>query len=267
MRRARARGPVRAPFHLTVPNLINPKEPSQDTTLTRHRCFTVSCGTRMASSPTFDAPGAGTGAGQGTQSFAISSRWRRHGVLLRRDLRDSRVPAGCESALITTFDLPGGGTAPVEGTYGGGFAPKWKLSLESSSTRTLLIMGSCWISMAQSQRSMLQTRVQASIKAHSLGGSIPNRAITGWYVDNANVSHGFVRDKNGVLTEFDVPGAGPLAGHCSERGGDRSITSTPNGVVHGFCANRSHWTWRTLNGRNSWVQLRHNLPESSPTRD
>ena len=35
-----------------------------------------------------------------------------------------------------------------------------------------------------------------------------NGAITGWYVDDADVNHGFVRDKHGAFVEFDVPGAG-----------------------------------------------------------
>ena len=35
-----------------------------------------------------------------------------------------------------------------------------------------------------------------------------NGATTGWYVDNADVNHGFVRDRQGAIVEFDVPGAG-----------------------------------------------------------
>ena len=49
-------------------------------------------------------------------------------------------------------------------------------------------------------------------------------AITGWYVDDADANHGFVRNKHGAIVEFDVPGAGAGVSrlqHCSKRGGDR----------------------------------------------
>ena len=71
---------------------------------------------------TFDAPGAGTAAGQGTQSFAISPKGRLQDLYfddtfaVHGFLRDKK-------GVITTFDLPGGGTGPFEGTYGGGFTP------------------------------------------------------------------------------------------------------------------------------------------------
>ena len=64
---------------------------------------------------TFDAPGAGTGPGQGTLPFAINPGGAvlgyyidagdaRHGFLRTRD------------GAITTFDAPGAGTGPGEGT-------------------------------------------------------------------------------------------------------------------------------------------------------
>ena len=36
--------------------------------------------------------------------------------------------------------------------------------------------------------------------------------VTGWYVDSADVNHGWVRSLDGTLTEFDAPGAGMAAG-------------------------------------------------------
>ena len=48
---------------------------------------------------------------------------------------------------------------------------------------------------------------------NSFQGTFPfgintNGEITGYYVDATSVNHGFVRDKDGVIVEFDVPGAG-----------------------------------------------------------
>ena len=51
----------------------------------------------------------------------------------------------------------------------------------------------------------------------------------GWYVDGANVNHGFVRNKHGELVEFDVPGAGTGPGQ-----GPNVYNIAPNGAVTGF---------------------------------
>src|SRR5436309_7993775 len=71
---------------------------------------------------TFDAPGAGTGPGQGTIAFAINPAGTSagyfndatgvfHGFL--------RTPDGA----ITTFDIPGAGTGPGQGTFAGNINP------------------------------------------------------------------------------------------------------------------------------------------------
>ena len=64
---------------------------------------------------TFDAPGAGTGPGQGTQPFAINPAGLITGFYF--DAGDAshgflRNPEG----TIATFDVPGAGTGPGQGT-------------------------------------------------------------------------------------------------------------------------------------------------------
>jgi uncharacterized membrane protein len=65
--------------------------------------------------------------------------------------------------------------------------------------------------------------------------------VTGNYLDENNVSHGFVRDEDGTITTFDAPGAGMVAG----LGGTTPIGNNArdwvtgyyfdaNGVGHGF---------------------------------
>ena len=67
-----------------------------------------------------------------------------------------------------------------------------------------------------------------------------NGAITGWYVDEANVNHGFVRDKHGAIVEFDVPGAGtgpgqgPIGRSIAPKGAVTGFFFDPDNVVHGF---------------------------------
>src|SRR5438093_3611025 len=64
---------------------------------------------------TFDAPGAGTGPGQGTLPFGINPAGTMAGYYI--DSRDAthgflRAPDG----TITTFDAPGAGTGPGQAT-------------------------------------------------------------------------------------------------------------------------------------------------------
>jgi hypothetical protein len=64
---------------------------------------------------TFDAPGAGTGAGQGTLPFAINPA----GLITGYYLDTGDVFHGflrIRNGAIATFDVPGAGTGPGQGT-------------------------------------------------------------------------------------------------------------------------------------------------------
>ena len=135
MRRVRARGPVRAPFLLYSPNLINPNGAITgyyvDSAFVHHGFLRD----RNGVITTFDAPGAGTGFLQGTQSFAISPGGEITGFYFDATdavhgfLRDKK-------GVITTFDLPGAGTGPSRVRLAAALLrtePSW----ESSSTRPL----------------------------------------------------------------------------------------------------------------------------------
>ena len=77
--------------------------------------------------------------------------------------------------------------------------------------------------------------------------------VAGYYVDGNDVSHSFVRDANGAITTFDVPGActavpppadcaynGTVAGSINLWGSVAGYFSGEDGVWHGF--------WRAANG-------------------
>jgi hypothetical protein len=178
---------------------------------------------------TFDAPGAGTGAGQGTFSFAISPVGEITGFYFDATnashgfLRD-------RNGTITTYDVPGAGTGPGQGTYGGGFTPNGT------------IMGNYFDANDVSHGFVLDRNgVFTTFDAPDAGnvpgsfqGTYPfgintSGAITGWYVDGSDVNHGFVRNKHGELVEFDVPGAGTGPGQ-----GPNVYSIAPNGAVTGF---------------------------------
>jgi hypothetical protein len=178
---------------------------------------------------TFDVPDAGTGAGQGTFPFAISLGGEITGFYTDGTnanhgfLRDHK-------GVITTYDVPGAGTGPGQGTFGGGFS--------ASGT----IMGN-YFDADNLSHGFLMDRTgafttfdapDAGNVSGSFQGTYPfgintSGAITGWYIDEANVNHGFVRDRHGALVEFDVPGAGTGPGQ-----GPNVYSIAPNGALTGF---------------------------------
>jgi hypothetical protein len=189
---------------------------------------------------TFDVPGAGTEAGQGTFPFAISLGGEITGFYVDGTnanhgfLRDKK-------GAITTYDVPGAGMGPGQGTFGGGLTPNGT------------IMGN-YFDADNLSHGFLRDRngafttfdaPDAGNVPDSFQGTYPfgintNGAITGWYVDEANVNHGFVRDKHGALVEFDVPGAGtgPFQGpnvySIAPNGAVTGFFFDPDNVVHGF---------------------------------
>jgi hypothetical protein len=65
---------------------------------------------------TFDAPGAGTGIGQGTIAFSINPA----GAITGYYIDGGNVPHGflrARDGTITTFDAPDAGTGAFQGTY------------------------------------------------------------------------------------------------------------------------------------------------------
>jgi hypothetical protein len=153
---------------------------------------------------TFDVPGAGTGAGQGTFPFAISPSGEITGFYTDATnanhgfLRDAK-------GLITTFDVPGAD----QGTFGGGFTPEGGVMGNYFDADTL---SHGFLRDRNGAFTTFDAPDAGSVPG-SFQGTYPfginaNGAITGWYVDDANVNHGFVRDSHGALIQFDVPGAG-----------------------------------------------------------
>src|SRR3989454_161935 len=185
---------------------------------------------------TFDAPGAGTGADQGTFSFAISPGGEITGFYFDGTnashgfLRDNM-------GVITTYDVPGSGTGFLQGTYGGGFTPNGT------------IMGNYFDADDLSHGFLLDKNGVFTTFDAPEAGSVPgsfegtypfginaNGAITGWYVDDADVNHGFVRDKHGAIVEFDVPGAGAgvFVWSIAPSGAVTGYFWDANFVIHGF---------------------------------
>jgi hypothetical protein len=63
----------------------------------------------------------------------------------------------------------------------------------------------------------------------------PMGAVTGSFVDSSNVSHGFVRALNGVITTFNLVGAGTGPGQ-----GASPFCNNPAGAITGYYLDSSN---------------------------
>jgi hypothetical protein len=154
----------------------------------------------------FDAPGAGTGPGQGTQPFAINPSGLITGFFFDGGdafhgfLRD-------RNGFITTFDAPnagtgaGQGTSPFSITPGGAIAGRYVdasdvfhgfLRAPDGAITTFDVQGA-------------GTGPGQGTRAANIN---PSEAIAGRYIDSNDVTHGFLRARDGTITTFDAPGAG-----------------------------------------------------------
>jgi hypothetical protein len=189
---------------------------------------------------TFDAPGAGTGAGQGTLPFAINPA----GLITGYYLDTGDVFHGflrIRNGAITTFDAPGAGTGPGQGTRAFSINPGGAISGR-------------YIDAGAVRHGFLRTTDGAITTFDvpgagtgpgqgTLGDNInPSETIAGRYIDASDVVHGFLRAPDGTITTFDAPNAGTGPGQgtivfavdCLNPAGAISATSLDaSNVYHG----------------------------------
>jgi hypothetical protein len=188
----------------------------------------------------FDAPGAGTGAGQGTflvagtginPAGAIAGQYIDAGGVAHGYVR---APDG----TITPFDVTGAGTGPAQGTSNSG--------INTAGTNVGAYADSNDVQHGYA-RAPDGTITKFNVPAAGTGpgtplceetgtcpGTVPEGinnqgAITGLYVDASGVNHGFLRALNGSITTFDAPGAGTGSGQ-----GTIAATPNPVGAIVGF---------------------------------
>jgi hypothetical protein len=181
--------------------------------------LSVNAGGTRATTTTFDAPGAGTSAGEGTfpsginpsgaiTGFTRDTNSARHGFLRAAD------------GTFTIFDDPAAGTcstscgtpAPGQGTRAYAINP-FGLITGFYSDNT----GRCHGYVRAADGTFTQIDAPDAGTGPFPQGTFPSEftpmginpagAITGFYVDASSVQHGFVRAANGVITEFDPPGS------------------------------------------------------------
>src|SRR5437588_1652137 len=167
----------------------------------------------------FDAPGAGTAAGQGTfpsginpsgtiTGFIRDANAARHGFL--------RAPDG----TVTIFDDPAAGTCSIScGTIGNGQGTR-SYAINPAGTITGFYTDNsarCHGYVRAANGTFTEIDAPDAGTGPFPQGTFPSEftpaginpagTITGFYVDASSVQHGFVRAANGVITEFDPSGS------------------------------------------------------------
>ena len=187
---------------------------------------------------TFDAPGAGTAAGQGTFAFdmnpegAITGWYADGGNVAHGFLRS---PHG----KFTTIDVPN-----AQGTV------TWDINPAGALAGLFADANGALHGLVRAPNGKLTTfdapGAGTGPGQGTWDGSAscinPAGAVTGWYIDAENVSHGFLMapPPDSTITRFDVVGEGTEAGQ-----GTLPLTTNPvgeivgyyldaNSVVHGF---------------------------------
>lgn len=155
---------------------------------------------------TFDAPGAGTGAGQGTFAYIIQREWIAGNYIDANGVYHGflRAPDGA----ITKFDVPGAGTGAGQGTIEvKGMTPALEI-VGTNMDANNVFHG--FLRTRHGKFTMFDALGAGTGAFQGTGGLSVNPAglILGIYLDANNVYHGLLRAPDGTLTPFDTPDAG-----------------------------------------------------------
>jgi hypothetical protein len=162
---------------------------------------------------TFDAPGAGTGSGQGTFPFGINPA----GAIEGEYIDANNVNHGflrARGGRFTTFDAPGAGTGSGQGTVPfsinrRGAITGYYTDGGGLSHGFLRARGGRFTTFDAPGAGIGHCPPPIICSNGTAGGSINSAgAIAGQYGDTSGVFHGFLRSPDGTITTFDAPGAG-----------------------------------------------------------
>jgi len=220
----------------------------------------------------FDAPGAGTAAGQGTfpsgnnssgaiTGFTRDTNLARHGFLRAAD------------GTFTVFDDPAAGTCSTScGTIGNGQGTRaYAINAAGTITGFYTDNGAhCHGYLRNANGTFTQIDAPDAGTGPFPQGTFPSEftadginsagTITGFYVDASSARHGFVRAANGVITEFDPTGSILTNPNAIDAFGDitgfyfdanfvgHGFLRTPDGTITSFDAPGADMTPGTGNG-------------------
>jgi len=208
---------------------------------------------------TVDAPGAGTGPGQGTEAPGIN--WSGEVAGFYADTNNVvhsflRTPEG----RYITFDAPGAGNQNVAGfqpTPAGYFGQgTYAIAVNDEGSIAGFYydendVGHGFLRTPEGKFKIFDYwQAGTGAGQGTFGANIsPTGEIAGYYVDAGNVTHGLLRTPNGKLIPFDAPQAGTGAGQGTFP--EWASCINPAGAVTGFYADASnvaHGFLRTADG-------------------
>ena len=191
---------------------------------------------------TFDPPGAGTAAGQGTYVNGINSQ----GSVMGWFIDASYVNHGfvrAHDGTITVFDVPGAGTAAGQGTVAWGMNSRGDITgyyVDSRNAnhgflRTAGCGGHATIATFDAPNA-------GSGSGQGTEGANINDSgtISGLFSDAGNTWHGYMRNRDGSFISFDIPGATPTGLYLgtfyglTASGSFVGYYSDGDGVSHGW---------------------------------
>ena len=200
---------------------------------------------------TFDCPGAGTGALQGTGGISINKAGAITGFCVLAgsgDIAHGFVRAA--GGAVTVFDAPGAGTVKHEGTF--------PSSINTGGVITGMVSdaNSVYHGFVRTAAGAITNFDAPGAKLDLDAGTIPmsiNTAgtITGMYRDPNLVYHGFVRTTDGTIKSFDAPGAG--TGYIQ---GTQPLSINTAGTITGYYRDANyvdHGFVRTAGGTISTI--------------
>lgn len=163
----------------------------------------------------FDAPGAGSSAGQGTFGFGITPA----GVIVGEYIDAGSVAHGfvrSPDGAITPFDVTGAGTGPGQGTVPESVNPSGAITglyidagglghgFVRSPDGTITSFDAPGAGMPSGPPCSPLLIAFTGTQGSAIN---PAGAIAGQYVDTSGVFHGFLRSPDGTITPYDAPGA------------------------------------------------------------
>jgi hypothetical protein len=191
---------------------------------------------------TFDAPGAGTGANQGTfpgninpagtiAGYYLDASKVYHGFLRAKDDRDE------EESTFTTFDAPGAGTGEFQGTLTAFFSGLNPAGAITGNYRDASNLNHGYVRAEDGTFTTFDPPGSQGTITDSIN---PAGVIAGFYGDASVVFHGFVRAPDGTFTTFDAPGAGTgfaqgtVPQNINPAGAITGYITDASNVNHGF---------------------------------
>ncbi len=209
-----------------------------------HGCLLARDGTFT----TYDPPDVGTGVFQGTYP-AIFSGITPQGAIIGEYMDANYIFHAylrAADGTITEFDDPNAGKGAFQGSGTSGINPAgeingWYMDAENVFHGYLRSPNGAMTEVdVPGAGTGLYQGTYAAEFMQAFGGITPAGMIAGYYAEDSNVYHGFLRFARGTFVTFDVPGAGTgnwqgtLALNINPEGAATGWYIDANGVYHGY---------------------------------